>query len=124
MTVTAASLLQIPQDKLQQCINSGAISSLMITTAAIGQLAVKNIIGHVNVQSRICIVLVPFIGRSIFLHYIPETDPVAINLAATIGMGCANLIGQTPLGFATGSLIGGLAGVAIAASSVRALHQE
>jgi hypothetical protein len=124
MTIARPSCFQIPQDKIQQCVNSGALSSLMITTCGIAALVTKKVTGHIDGNIGPCINIAPYIGARVFLHLIPETDSRAIYFGAVIGMGVTHLIGPTPIGYATGSLVGGLAGSAIAAARVRVLRQE
>jgi hypothetical protein len=51
MTVAGPSFFQIPQNKGQQCVNSGALSSLMISTVGITALVTEKTMGPWSVNA-------------------------------------------------------------------------
>jgi hypothetical protein len=94
----------------------------MITTTGISVLATQNAMGHIGPNIRLCIAAAPFLGSEFLQRLIPETDRIAIYVGAFFGMGVTHIIGPTPIGYATGSLVGGLTGSAIAAARVLVLR--
>ncbi len=122
MTIATTSFFQTHQDKLKQCLDTGSLSSLMISTAGIGFIAAQNIAGHVNPNVGVCLSVAPFIATALFQHYMPQTDHVSMQLGAIAGMGLTLLMEQTPISFAAGSCLAGITAATIAAGRVRVLR--
>ncbi len=112
---------RIPEEEWQTCLNSGVISGAMVAAAGIATIIARDSMGNIDRTTGACIAVMPHIAARLANRLIKKTDGVGIFCGSVIGIAVPLLWGQTPVGYAIGSITATVSSVYISAVITRFL---